>query len=695
MTEDSDLTTGPATPRAERAGTATGGAGSAARAEPAVEEKAAGAQPAAAGPEAADEREATAGLSTAPAEEPAEPAGTVVPGSFGGTRGPGIGGGLAWLLRELLGWARWFWRQLTSMRIALILLFLLALAAIPGSLIPQKGTDLFAYQDFRRRNPGLGNVYDKLQLFEVYSSVWFSAIYLLLFVSLVGCIVPRTWQFIGQLRARPPRAPRRLTRMPAYTSWRTGADPEAVLGEAHRLLRRRRFRADRRPERRPDGGRGGYVAAEKGYLREAGNLVFHLALVVMLLAFAAGRLYFAQGTALVVEGEGFTNNLTQYDDFSAGSFYDVDDLERFGFTLNDFQAEFARSGPDLGTPTRFEADLTYWRADGQERERSIEVNDPMTVGDARVRLIGHGFAPVITVTDGQGQTAFSGPVPFLPQDPALTSTGVVKVPDYLGPDGQPDQLGFQGFFNPTYAVDAQRGPHSTFPEPDDPVLTLNAFHGDLGVDAGIAQNVYQLDTTHLEQLTDENGEPFRFNLRPGEAIALPDGMGTLSFEGYKEWATFQISTRAGDGWALTGALAAVAGLAASLLLQRRRVWVRARTGRDGHTVVEMASLGRTESARIPEELAELAARLHAQAPPLPEAAAGPDAPGPDSPGPGGGSGPEPDPGTAPGGGRRAASGDGDPEVPEQPKRRGEPEEPAEPATPHTSAESDAAEGART
>ncbi len=37
--------------------------------------------------------------------------------------------------RELL---RWAWRQLTSMRTALLLLLLLALAAVPGSVVPQR-----------------------------------------------------------------------------------------------------------------------------------------------------------------------------------------------------------------------------------------------------------------------------------------------------------------------------------------------------------------------------------------------------------------------------------------------------------------------------------------------------------------------------------------------------------------------------
>ncbi|SOD66523.1 cytochrome c biogenesis protein [Streptomyces zhaozhouensis] len=568
-----------------------------------------------------DEESATAGLTTAPLdgdEDTAEggradgerAAGAAVPGSFAGTRAPGVGGALSWVARELLGWGRWFWRQLTSMRVALLLLLLLALASIPGSLIPQERSDVTVAADFRQRNPGLSEFYDRFQLFDVYSSIWFSAIYILLFISLIGCIVPRTWQFIGQLRGRPPRAPRRLDRMPAYTTWRTTAPPEEVLAAARQRLRRRRFRTDVADTP----GREGQVAAEKGYLREAGNLLFHVALIVMLVAFAAGQLYHSEGGKLVVQGSGFTNALPQYDDFSSGQLYDVDELERFGFTLDEFHYAYSRDSVDIGTPTEFRADVTYWTDDGTEESSSIEVNEPLRVGDAKVRLLGHGYAPVVTVTDAEGNTAFSGPVPFLPQDNGFTSTGVIKVSDYVGPDGEHDQLGFQGFFNPTYNIDEVRGPHSTFPEPDYPVLTLNAFHGDLGISSGIPQNVYQLDTEDMEQLTDESGDLFRFDLLPGESVELPEGRGTLTFEEFENWATFQIATREGTSWALYGSMAAIAGLVGSLFLQRRRVWVRARTEADGLTVVEMASLGRTESARIPEELAALAADLQPDAP---------------------------------------------------------------------------------
>ncbi|MEU4685324.1 cytochrome c biogenesis protein ResB [Streptomyces xinghaiensis] len=510
----------------------------------------------------------------------------------------------------VIGWARWFWRQLTSMRVALLLLFLLSLGSIPGSLIPQTGVDPMAVEEFRAENETLAPVYDKLGLFHVYSSVWFSAIYILLFISLIGCIVPRTWQFAGQLRGRPPAGPSRLTRLPAYTTWRTAAAPEEVLDAAHRTLRRRRFRAWRG---------GDTAAAEKGYLREAGNLVFHIALIVMLIAFAAGSLWKAEGGKLIVKGDGFTNTLPQYDDFRAASLYDTDELTPFGFRLDDFEATFERGGPQKGTPRTFRADVTHWEgADGAEKKGSIEVNHPLEVDGTKVYLIGYGYAPVVTVKDGQGDIAYRGPVPFLPQDTNNTSVGVIKVPDARDKDGEKTQLGFQGRFLPTFALDEVRGPHSTFPALDYPVLSINAFMGSLGVDSGIPQNVYQLDTRKMKQFK-ENGDLYRKFLRPGETVQLPDGQGSLTFDRVEEWASFQISSQPGKGWALGGAVAALLGLAASLFIQRRRVWVRARPAADGSgTVVEMAALGRSESARLPEELADLAVALRETAPPAPE-----------------------------------------------------------------------------
>ncbi|MFD3481582.1 cytochrome c biogenesis protein ResB [Streptomyces sp. NPDC058665] len=565
----------------------------------ASEESEAGTTPEA--PEASEAQEArelgAAGsqLSTAPREESA-------------VGGPSLGP---------IGWIRWFWRQLTSMRVALILLFLLSLAAIPGSLIPQNSVDELKVQTFQEKHETVTPIYDKLQLFDVYSSVWFSAIYLLLFISLIGCIVPRSWQFVGQLRGRPPAAPKRLNRLPAYTTWRTTAEPEDAREAALALLKRRRFRAHTA---------GNAVAAEKGYLREAGNLLFHVALIVMLVAFATGQLFKSEGGKLILEGDGFSNTLTQYDDFKSGSMYDTDDLEPFSFSLDKFVGTFERNGPQVGTAREFEAHVSYTtEAGAKERKAVIEVNEPLEVKGSKVYLIGHGYAPVLTVRDGKGKVVFKGATPLLPIDNNITSTGAIKVMDgYRDSKGKKQQLGFNAFFVPTFAGKGNGNMFSQFPELDFPVLALTGYVGSLGVDSGLPQNVYQLDTSKMKQFKDADGNKLAQRLLPGETMKLPGGAGSVTFEkDIKEWATFQVSQQPGNGLALTGAIGAVLGLVGSLFIQRRRIWVRAVRGADGVTVIEMAGLGRSESARLPEELGDLALTLNAEAPTAPAGSAKP------------------------------------------------------------------------
>ncbi|MFD7016801.1 cytochrome c biogenesis protein ResB [Streptomyces sp. NPDC059928] len=517
----------------------------------------------------------------------------------------------------VFGWIRWFWRQLTSMRVALILLFLLSLGAIPGSLIPQTSVDEMKVADFQKRHDTISPIYEKLGLFHVYSSVWFSAIYILLFISLIGCIVPRTWQFVGQLRGLPPAAPGRLTRLPAYTTWRTDAEPEQVREAALAMLKKRRFRSRIS---------GDAVAAEKGYLREAGNLLFHVSLIVILVAFATGQLFKSEGHKLVVQGDGFSNTLTQFDDFKSGSLFNSEDLAPFSFTLDRFDATYERTGPEVGTAREFKAHLTYSEgADGKPQGKTVEVNKPLDVDGSKVYLLAHGYAPTVTVKDGRGQVVFHGAVPLLPMDNNLTSSGAIKVLDgYRDAKGNRDQLGFAAFFVPTFGGKGTGQMFSQFPALDFPVLNVGAYHGDLGVDSGLPKNVYQLDTSSrsIKPFKDAQGNILKKLLLPGESLDLPDGAGSITFDkgpgAIKQWASFQISHQPASGLALTGAIGAIGGLAGSLFIQRRRIWVRAVRGDDGVTVVEMAGLGRSESAKLPEELADLAVTLIPQAPTAPD-----------------------------------------------------------------------------
>jgi cytochrome c biogenesis protein len=514
--------------------------------------------------------------------------------------------------REL---GRWAWRQLTSMRTALVLLLLLALAAVPGSIIPQADVDAFAVSRWKELHPELTPVYESLGLFSVYESVWFSAIYILLVVSLVGCVLPRTRVYWRAMRARPPKAPRNLARLPEARKLVLDEPAETVLARAGEALRRKRYRIE--PGRDE-------LAGERGYLREAGNLLFHLSLLVVLVGFALGSLFGYTGGVIIVKGQGFSNSLSQYDDFAPGALWSPDDLEPFNFTVDDFRVEFLQTGEQAGMPTDFSADVTYTQAPGDEpRTQELEVNHPLQLGGGSVFLVGHGYAPVVTVRDGEGNVAYSGPAVFLPQDSSFISFGVIKAPDAL-----PEQLAFEGLFLPTYGFTMETGPFSRFPDALDPVLSLLPYRGDLGLDSGKPQSVYSLDKDELEAVKHPDGRDFRLDIALGQTKTLPDGAGSITFDGVERWVKLQISDKPGKGLALGGIVLALLGLLGSLFIRPRRAWVRVRRER-GRTVVELAGLDRSAGGDLAEEIDELEELIRREPAPHPTSHAGPD-PDPDT-----------------------------------------------------------------
>lgn len=505
-----------------------------------------------------------------------------------------------------VGWARWFWRQLTSMRVALILLFLLALAAVPGSIFPQRAVNPIAVSDYFRAHPELAPLLDRLSLFNVFAAPWFAAIYLLLFISLVGCVIPRMIQHLVTARATPPPAPRNLARLPQHRTWTTTATPGEVAAAARTVLRRGRFRvADsvRPSDRRTPTGTA--VSAEKGYLREVGNLLFHASLVLLLVAFAMGKLLGYRGSVLVVEGQGFANTVTQYDTFNPGRLFDTSSLPPFSLKLNRFITDY---DPQTAAPTRFIGQVTYRKApDAPAEAREIRVNHPLEVGGTKLFLGARGYAAVVTVRDAKGEVVFKQAVPFLTQDVStMTGQGVIKVPD-----AQPTQLGFQGFLLPTAVVHPQLGPVSVFPALRNPQLYITGWKGDLGLDSGIPQSVYRLDTQGMTQLRDEKepGRPWAVALARGQSAALPDGLGSITFNEVRPWVNLDIADDPGLTPALVAAALALLGLLLSLGIRRRRVWVRANVSEPGRTVVDVGALAPTESAALAVEVDRLVSSL--------------------------------------------------------------------------------------
>ncbi|MGB5951160.1 MAG: cytochrome c biogenesis protein ResB [Ornithinimicrobium sp.] len=500
-----------------------------------------------------------------------------------------------------IGWVRWLWRQLTSMRTALLLLLLLAVAAVPGSLWPQRSVDPALVAQYLRNNPTLGPWLDRFQMFDVFSSPWFASIYLLLMISLIGCLIPRSRQHWSAMRAQPPAVPRRLDRLPAHTvveiplaapAQESAAQAE-VIEAARAVLRRHRYRV-----RAQDlaGQASGDVAAESGYLKETGNLVFHIGLLSVIISIAVGHLWGWRGELILPEGATFTSSAAQYDTLAPGPLVDVNSLPPFALRLEEMRVKFETEagGAQFGAPREFSAQFSTADPVGSDAQlQRLAVNDPLHLSGVSIYLLGNGYAPVVTVRDQAGEVLFSDAVPFLPQDDNYTSTGAVKVA------GSAPEMGFYGAFLPTARFDDERGPTSDFPDLIDPQLAIGVFEGEL-FPGGAPQSVYVLDTAGMEPVRNADGEATRLLLKPGQTIELPGERGSVTLDGVVRWSGLVMRHDPGRLPVLISSIAVLIGLVLMLAVRRRRVFVRvsaAQTpggeddnGAQRHTGVQVAGL---------------------------------------------------------------------------------------------------------
>lgn len=504
------------------------------------------------------------------------------------------------------GTLRWAWTQLTSMRTALFLLLLLAVAAVPGSLFPQRPANPSIVTQYIKDNPGYGKLLDTLQLYDVYSSAWFSAIYLLLFVSLIGCVVPRAIAHYKALRSQPPRTPKRLSRLPEYGTLvipsDAGIPASDAITRAAGLLRKRGYRVEVRDV---DGERPS-LGAERGLTKEVGNLIFHTSLIGVLVSVALGGLFGYSGQRILVEGDTFVNTLVGYDQFTPGTNFASSQLQPYSVQLNKFDITFDRESKGKeGQPIDFSAAVTTKEnPDAPAKEEVLKVNDPITLGGTSIYLTGNGYAPMVTVRDGNGNIAMQGPVVAKLQGDNYYSSVVIKVPD-----AAPDQLGFNGFFLPTAFITPEGVSFSADPDLYNPQLNLNSYYGDLGLNDGAPQNVFELDVKDLTPLNSRTLDSGGIVLTPGATVTLPEGKGSISFDGVKRYIGVDIHHNPGQLYALIFALLAVGGLILSLYINRRRAWIRTGTHDDGRTMVEYGLLARGEDHRLAAEAAAIRSLL--------------------------------------------------------------------------------------
>ena len=525
------------------------------------------------------------------------------------------------MLRWLLKLPKKAWQWLTRMRTALVLLFLLALAAVPGALLPQRSLSESNVEEYLANNGRIAEIYDQLGLFDVFSTTWFSAIYVLLFLSLIGCILPRSWDHYKALRTLPPAAPKRLTRMPNYVEGTVDLPEDQVQKDV--TARFKKWTGGATEADKDRAGKWSY-SAERGYMREASNLVFHLSLVGVLVTILIGRLVYYEGQVIVIAGtesqsSQFCNTaVANFDSFRNGPAFDGTTLNPFCVNVKNFEAEYEPSGQ----ATSFASDIDW--AKGQDALNPVEdwehtqlrVNHPLNVDGDLVYLQGHGYAPTFTVEWPNGEVR-TETIQFRPDDLTyFLSSGAIKMDPPAGMypdlyDRRQNQLAIQGLFAPTAEFSGENDAllQSSFPAMTDPAVAIDIYRGDTGLDSGAGQNIFALDSRQLHSGALQKLD--RVNLMVGESVTLDDGT-RITFDGAEEFVNLQVSQDPTTTWVLGFAVLMLISLVGSLTIKRRRFWVRVSGNGDGTTTLQIAGLARTDSAgwgrefnRVAEELLHL------------------------------------------------------------------------------------------
>ena len=366
--------------------------------------------------------------------------------------------------------------------------------------------------------------------------------------------------------------PRHLLRLPDSGELTTPLGAGAALDVVEEELRVRRFRVVRR-----DGAGGPELSAEKGHLKETGNLLFHLSLVALLLSLAGGKLWGYEGSILVTEGQGFCNSFQQYDTYSSGPLVGGGDLTPLCIDLKDFRAKYE---PNL-TASSFTAKITYGPPGQAGTDATIGVNDPLRVDGDRVYVTGHGFSPTFSVTLPDGTRYTDVSVPFLPSEQRTMAAGRAEAARRRLGAGTTSSRSRASSPRPVWCR-TRSSPRST-PARWRPRSRSWPTRATSASTRGSRSRC--TPWTRPRSTAERLNRVGAANLKPGQTMTLKDGT-TIAFTGVREFAAMQFSHDPGEYWVLGSAVSMLIGLLGMLLLRRERVFARATgPGEDGGTVL--------------------------------------------------------------------------------------------------------------
>ena len=234
---------------------------------------------------------------------------------------------------------------------------------------------------------GMVNLLERLQLFQVFSSAWFSVGLVVLILSIVACTIdrtPRLWRQSAQIRVVQPDA-YYDPKLPDRVLLAGVAAPDAA-----RVLRRHRFAVR---QEAVDGAT--YLYGDRNRWTKMATLLTHAGLVLFLVAAAVTSRFGDEQGLVVAEGESMT----------------VGPIGTPGLMLVR-NLGFEAPGFETGMPTDFTTHVAVYRDGQQVADKVIRVNDPLEAGGYTFHQNGFGPAPDVVIRDAAGKPLWTGPIPM-------------------------------------------------------------------------------------------------------------------------------------------------------------------------------------------------------------------------------------------------------------------------------------------
>jgi len=263
---------------------------------------------------------------------------------------------------------------LSSLKLTIILLIIIAVASIVGTIIPQQYE---GGEAFRHLSPSLVKVFNSLQLFDMYHSIWFIILMVLLSLNLIVCSLNR-WKASWKLFSNVPSPDRKkpFENLPPESVIIIENNPNEVISGVENFLKRKYKKL-----RRKDADNATYFYGQKGAYSNFGVYIIHLSILIIITGAIIGSLLGFEAFVNIPEGE--SSNIVHLARQKG--------VKKLDFTVR--CDKFNISFYDNGMPKEYRSNLSFLKDNTVILQGPLLVNHPITFNGIRFYQASYGPTP--------------------------------------------------------------------------------------------------------------------------------------------------------------------------------------------------------------------------------------------------------------------------------------------------------------